>query len=262
MSRAVSTTRPVSDFLAEWQVWHDAREQRLRSPHGWLAVTGIHWLTATPQRVDDVPGEWSGDAGGVTVTLAPGETLTLDGDPLIEGRHRFGPLDELGLTMGCGDAVVQVADRDGAAIVRPRRPDAPNLTAYRGTPCYPADPAWVVPGRFEPYPGPDGDAVGEVVFEHGGVEHRLVAWGEEDGSLWILFRDATTGVTTHSANRQLLVEPPPPDGGVHLDFNRAIQHAVRLHRLRHLSAAAAGQHAGVRRRGRRADPGEGLMSPE
>jgi uncharacterized protein (DUF1684 family) len=63
--------------------------------------------------------------------------------------------------------------------------------------------------------------VGEVVFPYGGAEHRLVAWGEEDGSLWILFRDATSGVTTYPANRQLLAEPPAADGTVHLDFNRA-----------------------------------------
>ena len=57
--------------------------------------------------------------------------------------------------------------------------------------------------------------------EHGGAEHRLVAWGEDDGSLWILFRDATSGVTTYPALRQLVVAPPAPDGSVRIDFNRA-----------------------------------------
>ena len=133
----------------------------------------------------------------------------------------LGPLDDIGLRLSFGDAVVQVAERDGRVIVRPRHPDSPNLRAYRGTPCYPADPAWVLPGRFEPYAAPDGDAVGEVVFEHGGAEHRLVAWGEDDGSLWILFRDATSGVTTYAALRQLVVAPPSPDGSVRIDFNRA-----------------------------------------
>ena len=45
---------------------------------------------------------------------------------------------------------------------------------------------------------------------------------EEDDSLWILFRDATSGVTTDHANRQLLTDPPAGDGTVHVDFNRAI----------------------------------------
>ena len=136
--------------------------------------------------------------------------------------HQLGPLDEVGLTVTFGDAVAQVADRDGRPIVRPRHPDSTNLRAYRGTPCYPPDPGWILPGRFEPYPAPEGEAVGEVVLEHGGTRHRLIAWGEEDGSLWILFRDATSGITTYPANRQPLVPPPSPDGLVSIDFNRAM----------------------------------------
>jgi uncharacterized protein (DUF1684 family) len=213
----------VGDFAADWQAWHDAREERLRDPRGWLAITAIHWLTSAPQRFDDIPGEWSGDERRATVTLARGEALGVEGGvTLADGVHALGPLDAVGLTLTFGDAVAQVAERDGRPIVRPRHPDSPNLRAYRGTPCYPADPVWVRPGRFEPYSEPDGDAVGEVVFEHAGTEHRLVAWGEDDGSLWILFRDATSGVTTYPANRQLDVAAPSPDGGVTIDFNRAI----------------------------------------
>ena len=86
------------------------------------------------------------------MTLAPGETLALEsGATLAEGVHVFEELDDIGLRLAFGDAVVQVAERDGSVIVRPRHPDSPNLRAYRGTPCYPADPAWVMPGRFEPY---------------------------------------------------------------------------------------------------------------
>jgi uncharacterized protein len=211
----------VGDFRGEWQTWRDAREERLRNPRGWLAITAIHWLTATPERFGDVPGEWYADERGATVTLGPGETLGAGGTVLSEGPHRLGPLDEIGLTVTFGDAVAEVADRDGQTIVRPRHPDSPNLRSYRGTPCYPPNPGWVLPGRFEAYSEPDGEAVGEVVFQHDGTEHRLVAWGEEDGSLWILFRDDTSGVTTYPANRQLVADPPSSDGIVRIDFNRA-----------------------------------------
>jgi uncharacterized protein len=213
----------VGDFAEAWQAWRDDREQRLRSPHGWLAITAIHWLAATPQRFDDVPGEWSGAELAATVTLGPGESLDWAGAVLTQGKHRLGPLDADGLTVAFGDAVAQVADRDGQVIVRPRHPDSPNLRAYQGTPCYPADPEWVLAGRFESYAAPDGDAVGEVVFARDGREHRLVAWdGVSHGEiLWILFRDATSGVTTYPALRQLVLEPPGPDGSVEIDFNRA-----------------------------------------
>jgi uncharacterized protein (DUF1684 family) len=215
----------VSDFLADWQAWRDHREERLRSPTGWLAITAIHWLASTPERYDDVPGAWSSDGRKVTVTLVSGETLSLAGDELGEGEHVLGPVDEDGVTVTFGDAEAQVADRGGATIVRPRHPDSPHLRAYRGTPCYPPDERWVVPASFEAYAEPDTSgeevATGEVVFVHDGDEHRLVAWGEDDGSLWILFRDATSGVTTYPANRQMVAPPPAADGATELDFNRA-----------------------------------------
>ncbi len=218
----------MSDFLGAWRAWHAAREARLRDPRGWLGITAIHWLTAAPQRFVDVPGEWSCHARGAAVRLVRGETLTAGGNALAEGVHELGPVDETGLTVTFGDGVAEVADRGGATIVRPRHRDSPNLRAYRGTPCYPPDPRWVVRARFESSPAPDEtpdetpdeEAVGEVVFRYGGTDHRLIAWGEEDGSLWILFRDATSGVTTYPAGRQLLTPPPMPDGSVHLDFNR------------------------------------------
>jgi uncharacterized protein (DUF1684 family) len=219
---------PVADYLAEWAAWRDLRESRLRSPRGWLAITAIHWLTDAPQRFDDVPGAWVCHDDGVIVTLAGEEVLTSGDRRLTAGVHELGPIDEAGLRVAFGDAVTEVARRGGAVVLRPRHPHSPNLRAYRGTPCYRPDPEWVVLGRFRPYgePGRPGDptidevAVGEVVFGHGGGVHRLVAWGEDDGSLWIVFRDATSGVTTYPSSRQLLTAPPARDGTVHLDFNR------------------------------------------
>ncbi|GAA4371391.1 DUF1684 domain-containing protein [Nocardioides caricicola] len=182
-------------FEEDWHAWRDAREQRLRSPQGWLAVTGIHWLTEEPQRFDGVPGEWRRDDHG----------------PVLDGQH-LGDVDEDGVRLTLGDTTVEVADRDGRTIVRPRQPSSPHLRRYQGTPCFPPDAAWVVPARHEGH---------EVVFEHDGSEHRLVAEVEDDGRLWILFRDATSGVTTYAAMRQLLTEVPDDDGAVELDFNRA-----------------------------------------
>ncbi|HEX5090428.1 MAG TPA: DUF1684 domain-containing protein [Nocardioides sp.] len=211
----------MDELVGEWQAWREERERGLRAPHGWLAITAIHWLTDESQRFDDVPGSWTGRDHEASVSLAAGESLSLDGRVLGTGTHRIGPFDDLGLRLAFGDAVAQVAARDDQVILRPRHPDSPNLTAYRETPCYPPDLDWVLRARYEPYAEPDGDAIGEVAFEHGGSAHRLVAWDADDGSLWLLFRDATSGVTTYAALRQLVTAPPAPDGTVELDFNRA-----------------------------------------
>jgi uncharacterized protein (DUF1684 family) len=208
-----------------WRAWRTEREARLRASDGWLAITAIHWLSATPQQYADVPGSWAGveiaadDSDGpadspgaaacVTVTLVAGERL---GD-LEPGTHELGPLDETGVLLTFPGGVAEVAARPGGPIVRPRRPDAANLRAYVETPSYPADPAWVRAASY---------ADGFVVFPHAGGEHRLRAEVEPDGRLWVLFRDATSGVTTYAAMRQLVLPPPGPDGSTEIDFNRAM----------------------------------------
>lgn len=146
----------------------------------------------------------------------------------------IGPVDEEGVRASYDDAVVEVASRSRAVLVRPRRPDHPLRAAHLPTPTYPPSLGWVLPARFEAYDEPrrlavgtviDGstelrEAVGEVVFDIDGRSHRLVALGDRE-NLWILFADATAGRTTYGAGRQLSAEVEP-DGSVVLDFNRAI----------------------------------------
>ena len=243
----------MSNFSGDWQAWHDAREQRLRDPQGWLAITAVHWLSDEPERFADVPGEWAGDPDGATVTLVDDESLTTENAVLTKGVHHLGPLDGAGLTVTFDGAVAQVADRDGRVIVRPRHSDSPNLRAYAGTPCYPADPSWVVAARFVPYPEPTDDAVGEVVFDHDGTEHRLTAWSDDDASV--------DPVPRRDVRRDDVPGEPAAGHRGALDGWRGVdrlqpgpQHAVRVHRLRYLPAAPGGQHAAVRGRGRGEDP--------
>ena len=48
----------LGEFTAAWQAWHAGQEARLADPHGFLAITSLHWLTETPQRFGDAPGAW------------------------------------------------------------------------------------------------------------------------------------------------------------------------------------------------------------
>ena len=233
-------TQPHTDaipFADAWTAWHRHHETVRADPHGFLAITGRYWLTAEPQRFPDAPGAWSTDERGVVVQLAAGEELAVDGTS-VHGEHVFGILPERGgVTATFGDAVVEVAKRGGHDIVRPRHPDAPVRTGYTGTPAFPPDPRWVVRGRYVAFPQPrpttvgavvEGlqhvyDAPGRVEFELGGQQLSLTAFnGKTPGSLFILFTDATSGVTTYAANRSLQVQAPDADGTVVLDFNRAV----------------------------------------
>jgi uncharacterized protein len=224
------------DFAADWDAWHKQHEDRLAAPDGFLAITSINWLTPAPTRFPDAPGEWAADDSGVTVYLAPGEELTLDGTR-VTGRRHFGQIPERGgIFPSDAVGVYEVAKRGGNDILRPRHPDAPLRAGFRGTPAYAPEPRWVIRGRYRPFGEPRNITVGSVVeglrhvyaapgvveFEVAGQPVTLTAFnGAAPGSLHILFTDATSGVTTYAANRSLRVPAPDADGTVILDFNRA-----------------------------------------
>jgi uncharacterized protein (DUF1684 family) len=236
MSALDSQARQASDFTADWNAWHKKHQDRLAAPDGFLAITSINWLTEAPARFPDAPGEWSADDSGVTVTLAPGEELTLDGTQ-ITGRHHFGQIPERGGVFPADAAgVYEVAKRGGNDILRPRHPDHPLRADFRGTPAYAPDPRWAVRAHYRPFAEPRDVTVGSVVeglqhvyaapgaveFEVDGQPFALTAFnGHTQGSLHILFTDATSGVTTYAANRSLQVAAPDETGTVTLDFNRA-----------------------------------------
>jgi uncharacterized protein (DUF1684 family) len=221
----------------QWSAWRRQHEKRLADPHGFLAITGLHWLDAEARRFDDAPGAWSTGVEGVTVVLADDEELVVDG-VTVRGTHHFGVLPERGgVNAAFGDAVVEVAKRGGFHIVRPRHPEHPLRAGFAGVPTYPPSPAWVLGGRYVPFEEPRDVTVGAAVeglqhvyespgrveFEHAGEQLRLTTFnGREPGSLFILFTDATSGVTTYAANRTLSVDAPAADGTVVLDFNRAV----------------------------------------
>lgn len=223
-------------FATAWQDWHVRHESALADPHGFLAITGIHWLTDEPERYPGAPGVWSTSADGVTVELAPEEELAVEG-VAIHGRYSFGVIPERGgINATFGNAVVEVAKRGGHHIIRPRHPEHSLRARFAGTPAYAPDPRWSVAGRFvafdQPRPITVGASVeglqhvyesrGLVEFEVDGQPLRLTAFnGSAPGRLFILFTDATSGVTTYAANRSLQVDVPDADGNVTIDFNRA-----------------------------------------
>jgi uncharacterized protein (DUF1684 family) len=244
MPTHTETAGAVTDaaFASAWAEWHSAHERQRADPHGFLAVTHLHWLGAEPARLDGVPGTWSVEDDAVRLVIGAGERISRDGQELNPDARGasvvFDPIAERGgLNLLSGTTVIELAKRGGAYIVRPRHPGNGLLTGYRGTPAYAPSREYSVEGIYVPFERPrtttvgaavEGiqhvyEAPGELRFRLAGHHLVLTAFnGSEPGTLSALFTDATSGRTTYAANRSLSVGAPGPDGTVTLDFNRAV----------------------------------------
>ena len=235
----MTTTEAIGfdEFAREWSEWHQTRDETFGGPHGFLAITNIHWLSALPEGFSDAPGQWRTGPTGVSVDLPDGEELLIDGTAHRD-RVDFGVIAERASIFALwGEAAIEVAKRGGYDLIRPRHPDNPLRAHFAGTPTFDPHPRWVVEGRFvrfaEPRPVTVGAVVdglehvymapGRIEFEFDGAEYSLTAFaGRAEDTLTVLFNDATSGTSTYAANRGIWLPMPGADGRVTLDFNRAI----------------------------------------
>jgi hypothetical protein len=239
------------DYFGEVERWHADRDVRLRSPDGWLALVGLHWLTPGEHEFGQHPSNAIRLSGRGVPPLAGHLLMTDDGAVRVRPHHSA-PLthagqpvaDELELEndLGGDPTIVELGSlrfhliRRGARIgLRVRDAEAPALRAFGGVPRFPVDASWRLMARFDPadpahtieVPDVLGDSTqdhspGWVTFMVGGQPQRLAALdGDEDGSLWLVFGDATNGSTTYAAGRFLDTERPAADGTVVVDFNLA-----------------------------------------
>ncbi|MFD9002924.1 DUF1684 domain-containing protein [Streptomyces sp. NPDC059582] len=226
----------TTDASGDWKQWHEHRTTSVSAPYGSLALAGTHWLDDYPEgRLPDIPGSWVADGDVVVLTAAEADGLTVDGKPL-DGEARLaadlGQAAAARVALGARRLVVLV--REGAWGVRDFDPDAGTRRRFRGIEATPYDPRWSVPGRFTPYgedrvvrvENADGrerglGLGGELAFTLDGRDHTLQVSVEDDGSLWAVFADATSG---ESSYRFRFLRPAAPDaeGRTTVDLNRAL----------------------------------------
>lgn len=230
------TTEAPAAAVAQWQGWHNELESERTAMHGSLAASGLYWLANEPERFEGVPGIWRLDGQVPVVDLDDGEELVLDGESRT-GTVRFEdiPLD-FSVLAEWGEVGIEVGERAGQYLVRPRRPDNPLRLTYSGTPTFDYDPEFVITAAFEPSVGVEADTgsvvetlrhtirvAGTARFSVGGIPVTAVIFHHKDGQNYrILFRDRTGADLTYPASRSLTIDPSS-GGGDHeliLDFNR------------------------------------------
>lgn len=196
---------------AELAAHRAARDAEVGGEDGWLAIVAQHLLDEGAQELE----------GLGRVTLA-GTRVDVAGVTLADERV-------VGIE---GGRTVQRVVRGGRVALRVRVPGARRV--FSGIPTWAEDPAYRVEATWTTLATPKELALaytigttgtrvarGTLAFTVGGVACQVLALDEDDGLLFIPFRDATSGRESYGAGRYLWAEPPDERGKTVLDFNRA-----------------------------------------
>ena len=240
-------------LAAEHEEWRTGRRNSLTNPDGgviswaglWDLHEGANEFGADPSLSIVLPQEDSPSfagtlhlaAGEVRLVPADGSGLSIrDGDPVTEpvslqhdraDNTTYLELGSLGLRIhserGTDRLWLRVWDRD-----------SPGIDAFELPPYFPVSNEWRIPARFDPYPEPrtvlladvtggtvDNVSPGELVFEAGGREHRLVAFATASSqSYFVTLWDSTGVADTYQGGRYMRVSLADY-GWTEIDFNRA-----------------------------------------
>lgn len=165
--------------------------------------------------------------------LERGVAMTADGKPLA-GRIQLvdDPATVVGFDQGADRmALIHRGTRFG---LRLKSANAPARVDFTQLDSWPPASAWRIEGKFIPSPAGStlsfmdmvGNTIaasrpGAVEFQRDGKRYRLAAMEGDDGSLFCVMADRTSGHGSYPAGRFLDVAAPDASGKVVLDFNRA-----------------------------------------
>jgi uncharacterized protein (DUF1684 family) len=244
----ISPTITREELETEVQAYRQARLARLTAERGWLTLVGKVWLgegrhtVGSDAHCDIVLPEERAPALLGTVTVMGGKVvLDVEGDARVFARgarirnlELRSDADEAPDDVTLGSLTFQLLQRGSDFALRIRDAQSEARRSFPGIPTYPIDPSWRIVGRLEPFAMPkemaieDGDGrlqpyrcPGVVHFEKNGQKASLLPFFENrEERLFVLFSDLTSRDETYGAGR-FLYAPPPEDGRVLLDFNKA-----------------------------------------
>jgi hypothetical protein len=236
------------DYERQLGAWRERMETSLRADQGWLTLAGLYWLEDGANTVGAHPsnavvfpagsgpeqvGRFDLHGGRVTFHALPDVHVTINGAPISSlamqadatGTPTLLTLNALSWqVIQYGDKfAVRVWDRHHAA-----------RQYFTGRLWFPLDESYRITARYTPHATPrlldiativDGISErslnpGHVGFTLQGQAAQLEAITRNGGGLRFIFRDLTSGVSTHPNCRYLDAEPPHNDQVV-LDFNMA-----------------------------------------
>jgi len=233
-------------YVKSIEDWRARAEAGLKRDNGWLTLAGRYPLkpgenTFGTAKTNDVvfpPG--LGPNGMGSVWVEPGKVKV----KLVEGfrmKAWDGEFSEREMQIGqkpewvsAGRAAFQIIERNGRYILRLADNQSEVRKTFGGRVWYDVDDNYRVDAKYVPYDTPkkiqivnvldevsDELVEGYVQFEVFGRPYRFDA-SDDEGGLFIIFKDRTAGETTYGSGRFLFIaEKPKPNTVFKLDLNRA-----------------------------------------
>ena len=248
----VTPKLPQYSYEKEIHDWQAANEKRLQDPFGWLALTGHYWLQEGTNSVGSesnsqikLPQDLATKASGsifvkgrtVEFRTEPNSPIQINGmsEPKVTLTIDATEAESDGSDkITIGDRVrLQLVRRVGRFAIRVRDRESSLLKDFKGKKWHAPRPEYRVEATFTPYEpvrsiqivNIQGDfveskVVGSLKFRIQEKELQLDAFSESPDSLFLVFKDRTSGKTTYAPGRFLTTEAPI-EGRVTLDFNKA-----------------------------------------
>ena len=240
-----------SVWRKDTEAWRAAREQKLRSPDGWLSVSGLFYLKSgeqtfgsgkscqillTPASSPEIAGTLIVSDLGVYFQASKGVNLKWNDNPATSGMLGIDPIQPEADSpdrLTIGTTTLHLIRRSGRLAIRLKDSANPLITSFPGERWYLPNPDFRIAGRFTPYTEEkkvlienikgethEEKLAGYVECQLHGAAIRLDVIADTPETLFLIFRDRTSGRDTYGAGRFLSVMRPA-DGNVLLDFNRA-----------------------------------------
>jgi uncharacterized protein (DUF1684 family) len=235
-------------YQSSVEQWRAHRELELRKPDGWLSLAGLFWLKdgpntagAAPHSTVALPSSGAPSRAGVfslhnrrvTFHPTPGVRILVNGKPAsttVVLKSDAG--NQTPDIVQAGQILMLVIERGDRIGIRVKDPNAEARRNFHGLRWYPVRPEYRVEASYHRYHPPktlriptvlglsvDELSPGYAQFRLQGQTLRLDSTIDE-GSLFFVFQDRTSGKTTYGAGR-FLKAPIPAGDTVVLDFNEA-----------------------------------------
>ena len=222
----------AGSFTSGVEKWRADYEAGLKAPGGWLSVAGLFWLHEGANQV--------GSDARSDVVLPAGSPERAGVLRYTAGKVTFEPVSgtPVALKPDSGDVVeigalsIAIIARGGKMGARLRDLNAATRREFTGCNWFAVSEAWDIKAKWVAYPRAkkipilnilgmtdEEDSPGYAEFTLQGKSLRLEPVIDE-GQLFFMFRDATSGKSTYPAGR-FLYAAMPAEGVADLDFNKA-----------------------------------------